>query len=143
MLVTDKIIKEKFNEYNKLYFNNELPKCKCKTVKTFTYGGKFSFNISKWGGKKMTYKTLEVSENFDWDEVQLKNIIVHEMLHYYLAFKFKSIKEQMNHEGDFIIYMNKFNKIYDLNITIKNDVTNVKLAPNASKFKWWVIRKFI
>lgn len=142
MVVTEKIIKNKFNEYNKLYFNSELPKCKCKTIKSYKYLGYFSFRKNKWGRKKITCKTLEVSEYFDWDEKTLKNVIIHEMVHYYLAYKFHLIDEQLNHGKDFIEYINFLNGKYNLNITVTIDTNSLKLTSNASKFKWWLTKMF-
>ena len=70
MEITKILLKQKFEEYNKLYFNNELPMCRF----TYTYmrdvfGRYMTDNTPK--GKKM-------------DEEMLRELLVHEMIHHYV-----------------------------------------------------------
>ena len=61
MEITKKLLKQKFEEYNKLYFNNELPMCRF----TYTYMrdvfGRYMTSITP-KGKKMghTYQSAQL-----------------------------------------------------------------------------------
>lgn len=132
MIITPKLLKEKFIEYNNIYFNSELPLCKFLTHESYKLLGKFSFRTNKWN-KKITYKRLSISSLYDWEDIDLKNVIVHEMIHYYLAYKYHLIDGQLNHDKDFMNYAEKLNKEYGLKITVKTKCYDFKLAPGASK----------
>ena len=142
MLVTKELIKRKFMQFNTQYFNNELPLCKFATMNSFKRFGQFSFNKNKWKKNKMTFKLLEVSDCYDYDEEILDYIIIHEMIHYYLAYKFHDFDENMKHGESFITFVNDFNKKNKTNITVEINKT-LNRAPNKSKLKWWWYNKVI
>ena len=97
MLITKEIIKRKFMDFNSLYFNSELPLCSFGLLHSFKRFGQFSFNKNKWNKKKMTFILLEVSDYYDYDEHTLDMVILHEMIHYYLAYKFHDFEDNMSH----------------------------------------------
>ena len=67
MEITKELLKQKFVEYNKLYFNNELKMCR------FTY----TYMREKMGH-------IWISKSIDLDEEMLKQLLVHEMIHHYV-----------------------------------------------------------
>ena len=81
MEITKGLLKQKFEEYNKLYFNNELPMC------TFSYNymkyafGTYTTQI-KSNGQKMGH--IRISKSIDLDEEMLRELLVHEMIHHYV-----------------------------------------------------------
>ena len=84
-----------------------------------------------------------MSDFFDFDEETFRNIMVHEMIHYYLylndpsecsafshflrLFGFKS----SDHGPEFMAMAQKLNEQYGLNITVTYDASSIPLAPNA------------
>ena len=81
MEITKELLKHKFMEYNKLYFNNELPMC------TFSYNymrdafGRYTTH-TKSNGRKVGH--IRISKSIDLDEEMLKELMVHEMIHHYV-----------------------------------------------------------
>ena len=81
MEITKELLKQKFEEYNKLYFNNELPMC------TFSYNymkdafGRYTTH-TKSNGRKIGH--IWISKSIDLDEEMLRELLVHEMIHHYV-----------------------------------------------------------
>ena len=81
MEITKELLKQKFVEYNKLYFNNELKMCRF----TYTY-------MRDAFGRYMTHTTpkgdkmghIWISKSIDLNEEMLKELLVHEMIHHYV-----------------------------------------------------------
>ena len=81
MTITKELLKQKFEEYNKLYFNNELKMCRF----TYTY-------MRDVFGRYMTHTTpkgeivghIWISKSIDLNEEMLKELLVHEMIHHYV-----------------------------------------------------------
>ena len=81
MEITKELLKQKFVEYNKLYFNNELKMCRF----TYTY-------MRDVFGRYMTHTTpkgeivghIWISKSIDLNEEMLKELLVHEMIHHYV-----------------------------------------------------------
>ena len=82
MQLTKWILHQKFDEYNKLYFEGRLGKCE------------FSFlnKINSAYGRYDRQKTSDGKENsriclgrcITWNEERLREILVHEMIHMYI-----------------------------------------------------------
>ena len=140
MEITEKIIEEKYREYDKAYFNNELPIPRFGLLKTYMTCGYFS--CAKIIGNRRVKKPLvEISAYYDWNEEDLKNVIVHEMIHYYLAYK--HIDNQLTHGEAFNKMANEFNEKYNLKITEKVDCSKFKKAKNAPKLSWFFVQLFV
>ena len=81
MEITKELLKQKFEEYNKLYFNNEQPMC------TFSYNymkdafGRYTTH-TKSNGRKIGH--IRISKSIDLDEEMLRELLVHEMIHHYV-----------------------------------------------------------
>ena len=126
MEITEEIIEEKFKEYNKEYFNNELPKPKFGLLKTYRTCGYFSCK-KIIGKRKLKGQRIDISVYYDWDEDELKNVIIHEMIHYYLAHK--HIDNELTHGEAFTDMANDFNEKYNLKTWVQV-ITGEKELPN-------------
>jgi predicted SprT family Zn-dependent metalloprotease len=71
---------------------------------------------------------LEISKRYNYTESQLRDIMVHEMIHYYLAYTGKDIK--MKHGKEFEKMANHLNKKYGLNITATIDTNLYDKKPS-------------
>ena len=119
-----------FWECNRLYFDHQLRTPKFGLMHSYRTLGKFALAIL-------------MSDYFDFDEETFRNIMVHEMIHYYLylndpsecsafshflrLFGFKS----SDHGPEFMAMAQKLNEQYGLNITVTYDASSIPLAPNA------------
>ena len=135
-----------FWECNRLYFGHQLRKPQFGLMHTFRYLGKFEY---RWGEKKKPvkkrYMAILMSDFFDFDEETFRNIMVHEMIHYYLYLngtsdcsvfsrflRFVGFKNS-DHGPEFMAMAQKLNEQYGLNITKTCDASSIPLAPNAPK----------
>lgn len=87
--VTENYVKQRLHEFNEKYFNNELD-VDCFPIKLFPYknaGGSIYFDCcySRRTGQiyNAKIKNFRISTNFSFTELQLCNIILHEMIHVY------------------------------------------------------------
>jgi len=80
------------------------------------------------------------SEYYDFDEETFRNLMVHEMIHYYLAWN--RIKTKKDHGKEFMEIANNLNEKYGLNITKTLDASSFKRteqAPKAKGFWQWLL----
>ena len=135
-----------FWECNRLYFDRQLRTPKFGLMHTYRNLGMFEFN---WGEKNMPvkkrYMAILMSDYFDFDEETFRNIMVHEMIHYYLylnnpsdcstfcrLLRFFGFKNS-DHGPEFMAMAQKLNEQYGLNITVTYDASSIPLAPNAPR----------
>lgn len=130
MEITTEYLTEIFREYNKLYFNGELPLPQFRLLKSYRTLGFFSCK-KIIGRRRLKGTTIEISCRFDWDESVLRDVMVHEMIHYYLAFK--HIDNQITHGEAFMQMSEDFNKRFGLNITVEVDNSKSKPSSSASR----------
>ena len=130
-----------FWECNRLYFENQLRTPEFGLMHSCRTLGKFAF---QWGEKSKPVKkrnmVILMSDYFDLDEASFRNIMVHEMIHYYLylndikdgsAFihflQFFGFKKSY-HGPEFMAMAQKLNEQYGLNVTITFDASTTPFA---------------
>lgn len=132
MEITKELLTEKFAEYNKLYFKNRLYTPEFKIVQKFSRFGSFSCEkISKRGRPQKP--RIEISDFYIIDENTLRNILVHEMLHFYLALR--HIDVDITHGDEFVKHMNELNETYDLNVVVEYTSKGLKKNKKVPGFK--------
>ena len=121
---------EIFRECNRKYFNSELPTPKFGLINKTSILARFEYFKAN-NGEKIKHKKIIFSDCFDFDEDIFINLMVHEMIHYYLAWN--NIKNPTKHNDEFMNIANKLNEEYGLNVTKKVDASSFKKTENASK----------
>lgn len=122
--LTKDCIKNIFEECNEKYFENKIqmpdkfelwtPSKRCVAwVRAIS---------NKRTGKIKTH--LHVSKMYNWTEENLRNTILHEMIHldikdYLIPLTFWKRLFGKDHDKDFIERMNELNETYGLNIVVK------------------------
>lgn len=127
-----------FNECNKKYFNRSLPMPEFGTLNKLNTIARFEHRKNK--GKNKTRKPLEYkkiffSDCYDFEEKDFINIMVHEMVHYYISWN--QIKDNKAHGKKFMEMANELNEKYGLEITKTKDASSFKKtekAPFAKSF---------
>ena len=119
-----------FWECNEKYFNNELPTPKFALINKLNILARFEF-VKEKKDTKIKHKRILFSDCYDFDEKVFENLMVHEMIHYYLAWN--GIKNPHKHKKEFMDMANKLNEKYGLNITKKVDASSFKKTENAPK----------
>lgn len=135
MIATEEIVRKKFTEYNIHYFNGELTQPNkveiSNSVKMLGY-----FSCDRVIGKRKPKNTkIEISGCYDFTDEQFRDILVHEMIHFYLVYK--HIDNTSSHGTAFQEIANRLNKDYGMNITIRINTYYHKKSPKTSPIKWF------
>ena len=119
-----------FRDCNIKYFNHELPMPKFGLMNKTSILARFEyFKPNK--GEKLKIKKILFSDCYDFDEDVFINLMVHEMIHYYLALN--GFKNPTKHGEEFMNIAKSINEKYGLNITKKVDASSFKKTENAPK----------
>ena len=133
MIPTIPYIEAKFDEFNKLIFGGELPRIPIVLGSATRVVGAFSYKARRnfWGKKEYFDLKLRFSKKFDLPENELEDVIIHEMIHYYI--RFKGLKDEGSHGPIYVKIMNEINQKFGRNITIKQDTKEVGLVDTRPK----------
>ncbi len=131
MEITVDILEEKFEEYDKLYFRGRLlwPH-EFYLLKSFRVYGRFSCRKHRPGSRLRNVR-IGISMYYDWTEEQLRDVLVHEMLHYKLERSKNTEKKE--HGPLFLKAAAELNEKYGLNITGKGIIPGLKVSSAAPK----------
>lgn len=117
-------IQERVTHFNRLIFRGELPPIPVKLVRARTFLGKLQYRRTKKPfARGYTYSgfLMKISVSHEFDEALLDNVVVHEMIHYYIAYN--GIKDNSAHGEMFRRMMNEINARYGLQIRISHRFT--------------------
>lgn len=139
--LTKKDIKERFEQYNRLYFGGKLGKCNFFWMSP-NYGtyGKYS---DKYNNKNELISSIGIARNTVWTEENLRELLVHEMIHMYVR-TIEGIKLDgvIGHGRHFRAHCSRIKKDYNLNIRIHGDFGYIKkeLSPKLwEKVLLWLL----
>lgn len=135
MRATIAYIQEKFEEFNRLYFKSQLPAIPITLGNAGTYLGVCAFKTKRDSlGHKQHYDfRFRFSTRFDMPEEDLEDTILHEMIHYYIAFN--NLKDTSTHGQLFRKMMEDFNARFGRHITISHRLTEAQRADAEDKRK--------
>ena len=119
-----------FAAFNMEYFNDELPMPNFAIKHSYRTLGLFHCDFD-WDGD-IVEPTIEMSDYYDYTEAQFRDILVHEMIHYYLLLSGKDKK--CRHGKAFKKMAKEFNLKYGMNNTPRIDLNNYKIKEGNSKF---------
>ena len=126
-----------FNQFNKDYFGDCLPVPNFEVIHSFKYLGYFHTEI--WDGTTIN-PIIQISDNYEYTDHQIRDVFVHEMIHYYLAYT--GIDIQCTHGVEFLKKANELNRKYGLNITELIDISHYKRRKGTSWFKYILAKIF-
>jgi predicted SprT family Zn-dependent metalloprotease len=101
---------------------------------------RFEYQNNKKGKAPIKRQIILFSEYYDFDEETFKNLMVHEMIHYYLAWN--GVKTELDHGKEFMAIANELNEKYGLNVTKTLDASSFirrEQAPKAKGFWLWLL----
>lgn len=119
-----------FQSFNHKYFNDELPIPQVVVKHSYRTLGYFHCEYDEFGN--VLCPTIEVSDNYDYTESQFRDILVHEMIHYYLVFNGKDRK--CHHGKEFNRMADDFNRRYGMNITPTINLASYSIKKGNSNF---------
>ena len=130
MRICESQIRCLFRQFNHDYFGNTLPMPYIKIRHSVNTPGYFSYMQNEMFG---TTETLEISDFYAYTSNQLRDIVVHEMIHYYLYYIGEDVR--LKHGKSFMRMARQLNQSYGLHVTPTIDLTRMKPRPNAPYLK--------
>lgn len=127
MVATSEFVKEKFDCFNDLCFGGSLPAIPVVLVKARTFLGKVEYVYNRGFFGRITGCRdfrMKISVSFDLDEAVLEDVILHEMIHYYIALN--RIKDSSAHGHVFREMMDSINEKYGRNITVRHRIVSAE-----------------
>lgn len=132
MTPTVEYVQKKIDEFNELVFSSALPPITVKISKARTYLGKLQYQTRRnfWSKQTNCGYVMYISAIFDLPEREQEDIILHEMIHYFIAYTGQ--KDTSAHGKLFRMYMDRINKDFGRNIVIrhKHDANLVAASQN-------------
>lgn len=138
--INQSYIEKLFDDCNKLYFNNKLPKLPINLITSSKVNGDFTFDVD-FNINKITNMSIQINALNERSNNRLTATMVHEMLHYKVALElsedeikkavwyyndgqidlFNKIMyaDKYAHTGKWLDYVNEINSVYKLNINLK------------------------
>lgn len=127
-------LQEQFRIWNKRIFVNPLPEVPIVISNAKGYLGKCEYRYSRslFGKRRCHDFCLRFSARYDMDEAVVVDTLLHEMIHYYIAYN--GIKDTSVHGELFRQMMGKINATYDRHLTISHRATeDERLSVAADK----------
>ena len=122
-----------FRECNRMYFNNTLPTPKYGLMNKLNTLARFEYNKNKKGKHPIKWQEIKFSDCYDFPEDMFRNLMVHELIHYYIAWN--GIRDNKSHGKEFMKIANELNEKYGLNIAKKYDATSLARTEKAPQHK--------
>ncbi len=134
MIGTLEFLRESFNRFNSEIFGNNLPVPILKISNARTFLGKFQHKKQPYSKGILNEFIVILSNAFDVPQEVLEDTIIHEMVHYEIAFL--SIKDTSAHGNAFLSRMNEINVKYGRNLAVSQSIGKIGgvcLKPKAQR----------
>lgn len=121
MIATIEFVKECFDRFNAEMFAGELPAIPIVLSRAKTFLGKVEYkSIRGFFGRIWSNSDfrMKISTAYDLPEEELEDVVLHEMIHYYIAVK--KIRDKSAHGPRFREMMKSINAGYGRHITISH-----------------------
>lgn len=137
MIATKEYIKQRFDEMNERMFGGSLPDIPIELSKAKTFLGQCAFKKRrKLLGRTELYDfRLKISVAFDLPAEELDDVILHEMIHYYIGVN--RLKDTSAHGKIFRSMMKDLNKGFGRNVSISHRLTQEQKQQMATAKRRW------
>lgn len=126
-------IKEKFDFYNKTLFDNSIPNIPLSFKRMKGFGGVFKAKVRRYKNGVVEYVdnsgSIVLSTNYVRNEEQYDGILIHEMIHAWMAIVEKDPSE--HHGPKFMRKLRELNKKTLFNIPKTEKVSELELSPDV------------
>ena len=140
MKATIPYVEKKFEEFNRLMFGGKLPMLpiELSDAKTFLGVCVYKRKRTLWG-KTVCYDfKLRINTRIDLAEEEVEDIIIHEMIHYYIGLN--RIEDTSSHGRVFRQMMNEINERFGRHIRVSHKPTHEqKEQLYGTKQRWRVV----
>ena len=123
-----------FDTCNMEYFEGKLLFPQFGLLHSYRTCGYFQYTKGGWFDKTLYDPTISITDYFDFTEQQFVDIMVHEMIHYYLAYF--GFDRGCHHGKKFKEMAAQLNSKYHLNVTTKLDISQYKRVKGPYLSYW-------
>jgi hypothetical protein len=132
MMSEEESLTTKFNKYNDLIFSSKLPIPRLKWSRGKTRLGQMACKRKRsWGRTTFYDYTISVSRYYNLTEEQIDDVLIHEMIHYFIAYT--GLKDTSAHGVIFRGMMDKINRTFNRHITISVRTRNLHLQSRTTQ----------
>ena len=119
MVATIRFVEDTFTYFNDMCFGGALPPVQISLVKASTFLGKMEYRTrhTLFGSSVVSYR-MKISVNFDLPQEELEDVVIHEMIHYHIAFN--RLKDSSVHGRIFRDMMERINTDYGRHLTVRH-----------------------
>ena len=121
MIASLTFVRKTFDHFNALCFEGVLPAVPIVLSKAGTFLGKMEYKsrCDFFGIVSSHYDfRLKISTSFDLQQEELEDVVIHEMIHYYIAYR--NIRDSSAHGKTFRRIMETVNRTYGRHITVRH-----------------------
>ncbi|MBR5842245.1 MAG: SprT-like domain-containing protein [Bacteroidaceae bacterium] len=143
MKATIPYIEKKFEEFNQLIFEGKLPKLpiELSDAKTFLGMCVYKKRRTLWGKMECYDFKLRINTRIDLAEAEVEDIIIHEMIHYYIGYN--KIVDTSAHGKVFRQLMQKINEQFGRHIRISHKPTQEQKEQMYGTKRQWRVVAFV
>ena len=132
MIANQETMVDTFWKCNEKYFDNSLPTPWFETINDANVLGKFEHHKNNKNCKiPIRDQVISMSDCFDYPEKDFVEIMIHEMIHYYIAWN--RIKDNKSHGKKFMQIADDIKRKYGLDAMKKISTSSFKLTENVPK----------
>lgn len=137
MKFTKEFIEERFTKFNKLIFRGQLPMpaVELRDVKTYMGACRCSRRRKPSGKTELFNFRLSFSTRADLPENELEDIIIHEMIHYYIGLR--QWKDSSAHGEIFKRWMSDINRNYGRHVSISHKTDRAATEQMQDQRRRW------
>jgi len=121
--ITKEDIRIRYKEYNRLYFGNQLKHCHFSVQKMWCLG---LYTNKKVDSNGIIEGHIWITNDVDWTEDDLREVIIHEMIHHYVKTVDRKWSGLFGHGRLFRRQCKRLKQDYGLNILIHYDLPRIK-----------------
>ena len=137
MEICENDIFEYFCKYNDKFFGGILPIPNCVVRHSYRTLGYYHCDRDGYGGYT---HTIEISDNYDYYKGQFRDILMHEMIHYYLFYT--GADKRCRHGKKFKQMAKDFNQRYGMDINRRADLMFYRIKKGKSKLMFKICTSF-
>lgn len=118
MKVTPDLLQERFAHFNQLIFDSQLPLPIFLPSRARTYLGRYECTVKRtlFGGRELSNHRIRINIVHDFEAEELEDILIHEMIHYYIAYK--GLRDTSAHGKIFKTMMAEINQQHNRHIVV-------------------------
>ena len=129
-----------FDTCNMEYFEGKLLFPQFELLHSFRTCGYFKYMKGGWFDKTIYDPVIMMTDYYDFTEKQFVDIMVHEMIHYYLAYTGED--RRCRHGKEFKKIADNLNRKYGLRVIPYLDLSQYKRRAGTPSLSYWFVQKF-